>query len=147
MKSKALIFSLVLFTAGIAFVGSGEKKEANIDEVLQIMSGTWINSKYDVRPDEAKIVCHPDGTTDNYNKTTDVAPRDHSKYTIEQAWYDRDGNIWYKATFMIIGQYGIGYELGKLSNNATVLEFVVSVVEYPEELDPMRNYYIYYRQE
>jgi len=48
---------------------------------------------------------------------------------------------------MIIGQYGIGYELGKLSNNATVLEFVVSVVEYPEELDPMRNYYIYYRQE
>jgi len=57
MKSKALIFSLVLFTAGIAFVGSGEKKEADIDEVLQIMSGTWINSKYDVRPDEARKLC------------------------------------------------------------------------------------------
>ena len=48
---------------------------------------------------------------------------------------------------MKIGVYGSGYELGKLSDNASVWESVFSRVKYPEELDPMRNYFIYYRQE
>jgi hypothetical protein len=146
MKSKILVLSILLFTSAIVLFGSGVKKEADIDEVLQIMSGTWINSEYDGRPIDAKVFVHQDGTTDNYNKTTDVGPRDHNKYTIEEAWYDRDDNIWYKARYMEIGEIGSGYELGKLSDNVTVWESVFSRVKYHEELDPIRNYFIYYRQ-
>ena len=147
MNIKVLMFSLLLFSTVIICVGSGANKEADIDEVLQIMSGTWINPEYDERPMEAKCVFHQDGTTDNYNKTTDESPRSHNEYTIEEAWYDKEGNIWYKATYVRIGEYGSGYELGKLSNGATVWEAVWSRVKYPEELDPMRNYSISYRQE
>ncbi len=146
MQSKVLVLSVLLFSAGIVLFGSGTNKEADIDEVLQIMSGTWINPEYDARPIGAKGVFHQDGSVDIYNKTTDASVRDHMKYTIEEAWYDRDGNIWYKATYVKIGEYGSGYELGKLSDNATVWESVFSRVKYPEELDPMRNYFIYYRQ-
>ena len=147
MKSKALIFSLVLFTAGIAFVGSGVKKEADIDEILKIMSGTWINSEYDTRSIEAKFVCHPDGTFDTYNNTTDTGATGHLTYTIMEAWYDRKGDIWYNASYVRKGEFGTGYELGKLANNATVWESVWSRSKVPEELDPLRNYVIYYRQE
>jgi hypothetical protein len=147
MNIMVLMVTLLLLTRGTICVGSGSHKEADIDEVLQIMSGTWINPEYDERPKEGKCVFHQDGTTENYNKTTDVSLRNRNKYTIAEAWYDREGNIWYKATYVRIGEYGSGNELGKLSNGAAVWESVWSRVKYPEKLDPMRNYSIYYRQD
>ena len=65
-------------------------------------------------------------------------------FKVVDKWVDLKGNI-----YLTILYYDPGprYELNKISNTGTVLEYVVGFGDCPTEIDPNDlNYRIYYRQ-
>jgi len=163
MKSKTLLLVLILIcisvvAAPVSFAGGSKKEE---------LHGTWINKEYkdnQSAPFE-KHVINPDGTM-NFFKTekavweTDVEVLENGwiecyayTYTIKDKWTDSDRNVWYKVE-AIMGGYeenpDKAYLLMKISDSNRVLEFMVGLVGYREELDPTAleyHYRKYYRQE
>ncbi|HDY89020.1 MAG TPA: hypothetical protein ENH82_13015 [bacterium] len=112
----------------------------NIDELV----GTWINSDYSFRAQ--KVVVEPDGIYLMYKKIEDTT------YTLGtgtlkliEKWADSKGNIYCKIR-SDQPSHPV-YELDKISNAGTVLEYIQDYKEYPTEIDPNNlRYRIYYRQ-
>ena len=72
-------------------------------------------------------------------------------FLITDSWTDSEGDSWFKVEWHI-GAYVEGakarqYKLSKISNAGRTLEFVLSKIEYPTEIDPKHSdYHIHYRQ-
>jgi len=112
----------------------------NIDE----LAGTWINPDYSFRPQ--KVVVEPDGIYSTYRKIEDTIHY-YATGTLKliEKWVDSKGNIWCK-TRADRPDFAV-YELNKISNAGTVLEWIVDYKDYPTEIDPNDlDYRIYYRQ-
>ncbi|UCB46659.1 MAG: hypothetical protein JSV25_04355, partial [Spirochaetota bacterium] len=62
-------------------------------------------------------------------------------------WTDSKGNIWYKTMINMNGDIQTYYMLGKVNNTGSILEFDLSSVKCPTEIDKNSYWYrIYYRQ-
>ncbi len=141
MKTRTLISGLILIMAVFVLLAGGSKKEEYY--------GTWVNTDYDrsILTIRAKIIHNHDGTLIKYMSTSDTEPYETATFTIEDKWTDSEGNIWYKILYTETEQILSNFELTKISDNGTTLELVISIIDYPTEIDLNDSEYrIYYRQ-
>ena len=141
MKTRKLVSILILVLAVFVLLAGGSKKEEYY--------GTWVNTDYDVTNFiRAKTIHNHDGTLIKYMSTSDTKPYKTATFTIEDKWTDSEGNIWYKILYTETEQILSNFELTKISDNGTTLELVISIIDYPTEIDPRYDvtYLIYYRQ-
>ncbi len=111
----------------------------NIDEQV----GTWINPDYSARPQ--KIVVEPDGIWVSYYTIEGTIEFSSGKLKLIEKWADSKGNIYCKIR-SDEPDYPV-YELNRISNAETVLEYIRDTRDYPTEIDPNDlNYRIYYSQ-
>ena len=98
----------------------------NIDELV----GAWINPDYSFRAQKIEDTTHTYGT---------------GTLKLIEKWVDSKGNIYYK-TRSDQPAHPV-YELNKISNAGTVLEYIQNYKDYPTEIDPNDlEYRIYFRQ-
>jgi len=112
----------------------------NIDELV----GTWVNPDYTFRPQKA--VVESDGIYLMYKKIEDTIHY-YATGTLKliEKWVDSKGNIYCKIR-SDKPDYEV-YELNKISNAGTVLEYIQDYYDYPTEIDPNHlEFRIYYRQ-
>jgi hypothetical protein len=143
MKSIiGLIFSLTLVVFAADSIANEYYYFATDDEPLY---GTWINSKYQIRPPQ-KTIYNPDGTGGSASKIDAEKLKWRFRYLITGRWTDDDGNIMYKSHW--VGDWKAqGYELFRISNSGNTLEYVFHSEKYPEKIDPEhRSYRIYTRK-
>ena len=111
----------------------------NIDELV----GTWINPDYSARPQ--KIVMDPDGVYASYYAIEGTVQYSSGTLKLIEKWADSKGNIYCKIR-SDQPDYPV-YELDRISNAGTVLEYIRDTRDYPTEIDPNDlNYRIYHRQ-
>ena len=124
--------------------------------------GTWVNTSYSYTiagsDDYAqtlanyaqKIITQNDGTYEVYMGVGDIVPQFKFQYTITDKWTDSDGSIWYKIVSKYKSEYTerTRFGLNKINNTGRTWEYVVSVDDYPTQIDPSHpTYRKYYRQE
>ena len=143
MKTRMITAVLIFFIAASVLTAGSSKKMMTIDEAMEIVCGTWINTDYSGTPCQ-RAVFHSDETYELFIKVSDTTPVYTWVYTIKEAWTDRNGNIWMKTTST---QYDVPKQIYKISNSGTVLEIASFAGTWPEieEIDSFRV--IYYRQE
>ena len=154
MKARTLVSILILvLTVLIIAVSCATGKKASTTEIdiYKELSGTWINKDYDGVPGSwpsAKYVIARDGTFDVYADTSDTSRTYFGKIiAIDEKWIDSEGNIRYKLTTENLVEHIQNYEMGKIHSTGKVWEYIYSVVEYPNEINPNHvKYRIYYRQ-
>jgi hypothetical protein len=149
MKTRTLLITTVLLSVVTVIITGGAKREIHVDEVIKALSHTWVHPDYPtITMAFQKLVVKPDGFInpyDNVDASLDkpVLPM---RYTINEAWIDRERNIWFKAT--INTMTGKIYSLNKLSNTGTEWEYIWSYGDLPDQVDADElKYRIYYRQE
>ena len=144
MKTRTVVLAIVLL---IVVSPSFAEDKISIDDSY----GTWVNSDYNEKGQDAKVVINPDGTVVSYAKETDKEPNWTGQFTITDSWHDNEGNLWINREGIAVKTYDIPqyiYLLYKFSNDGTVCELVWSGVDYPTEMSPIGgNYEIHYRQE
>ncbi|MEE9306706.1 MAG: hypothetical protein V3V57_04150 [Spirochaetia bacterium] len=144
MKTRKTVVTIalgvgVLFLLGSCVTTKTPLPTDNIDELV----GTWVNTDYKIRPQ--KIVIDPDGIYISYKKIEYTTYSGTGTLELIEKWIDSKGNIFCKIRFDRAGD--LVYELDKISNSGTVLEFVQSYKDYPTEINPNDlEYRIYYRQ-
>jgi len=140
MKTRAFVLTIVLL---IAVPLSFADDKISIDDIY----GTWVNPDYNEKGQYAKWVDHPDGTYELYSVMDYPEPTYTGKETITGSWYDKEGNLWVRWTYLnTVGEFGYG--LYKFSDSGKVRESVWSESDYPDEMSPIGgNYSIHYRQE
>jgi hypothetical protein len=146
MKSRIFILSLIMVVSLTILTSGGTKKEISVDEAIKAFSYTWVNPDYS-RDMGRKIVVHPDGIISIYGlvELSLDTPHREERYTIDEAWTDRDGNIWFKTTHT--QQEGITYQINRISESGTVWEYHWSFSDLPDEINPdAPKYRIRYRQ-
>ena len=137
------IFILVLVV--LIIIGSCATEKKAVKAPIEPLYGTWTNPDYNTVTKIAKLIFKPDGTFIEYNHTDITMYLGPYKYTIAESWMDSDGNKYYKVDIAL----GIRswYELWRINETDTVLEFVRSNIECPTEIDLTdATYVIYYRQ-
>ena len=139
MKTRTLVLVIVtLFAVSVSF--------ADDKITIEDTYGTWVNSDYNVVYKPAKSIYYSDGTYEIFSREIDTEPAITGKNTITDSWYDEEGNLWVKNTWVEVSS--TGYGLFKFSDCGKVLEYVWSEVDYPDEVSPIAgNYWIQYRQE
>jgi hypothetical protein len=145
MKARILALMIVIIlSVSMSFAGD----KITIEDTY----GTWVNSDYNFGMADAVIIFNHDGTAVGYGKETDTEPTSTWIRTIEESWYDSDGNLWMKCinSSVTTGQEcldQVEHALNKYSNSGSVWECVWMVSDYPDEMSPVAgNYGIYYRQ-
>ena len=156
MKTRKLVTILIFILAVLITAGScatNKKTYVSSDYVLKELTGTWYNEEYENPTLMAwpKLIVHSDGSFEifkEYAETT-APSRTIGKYiSINEAWTDSKGNIWYPAKCKVDWTAQLLYEIGKICNAGEVLELVWSSIEFPAEIDSENlNYRIRYRQE
>ena len=146
MKTRTLLITTVLLSVVTVVITGGAKREIHVDEVIEALSHTWIHPDYSpTTMTFQKLVVKPNGFIEPYDYV-DEPPVLPMGYTINEAWIDRERNIWFKAT--INHMTGKIYSLNKLSNTGTEWEYIWSYGDFPDQIDAdEQKYRIYYRQE
>ncbi len=155
MKTRMFV-SILIFVLAILIVAvscaTGKKTYVSSDYVLKELTGTWYNEEYEDPSSIAfpMLVIHSDGSFEiskEYSETT-APSRNIGKYiSINEAWTDSKGNIWYQAKFKADWTTQPWYEIGRISNEGEVWELVLSSTDFPPEIDSENlNYRIRYRQ-
>jgi len=148
MKSRIFILSLIMVVSLTILTSGGTKKEISVDEAIEAFSYTWINPDYTLK---AKFVVYPDGKMSSYSLVDMPLDTPHRKvrYTIDEAWTDSDGNIWFKSTHKWPEEV-ILYQINKISESGNVWEYHFAhgdLSNLPDEINPdAPKYKIYYRQ-
>lgn len=144
MKARTTVETLALSALVLLFLGTCASTKTplptdNIDELV----GTWVNTDYTIRAQ--KIVVEPDGVYTAYKKIEDTTYSGSGTLELVEKWTDSKGNLFCKICFDRAGD--LVYELDKISNAGTVLEYVQSYKDYPTEINPNDlEYNVYYRQ-
>jgi hypothetical protein len=153
MKSREyFIRSVVLVVIAVLIVCCAKKPyRPKKDEPLY---GVWVNENYNELSENAKYIYNPDGKGLGYEKTTDPEPKKISRFTIEEKWTDKEGNIYYK----VLAKWTrppyeelyatLWYVSVKIHPSGDVMEVVASKDKYYEEIKPDVTgwYMIHYRQ-
>ncbi len=87
MRTRTFIAVSILFMVVFFLIGGSSTKEITIDEPMEALCRTWINSEYTGIPTQ-KDIYHSDGTYDWYNNATDTESAYDGTFTIEEAWVD-----------------------------------------------------------
>ena len=125
--------------------------EISTTECMKLESGTWVNYEYRNEGEVGKQIRYENGMVDLYLEASDTEMYRKGKIIINEAWTDNEGDVWFKS-HNFVGEYFEGAEphtfnLNKISNSRTVLEYIWSYHDYPTEIDPDHILYrIYYRQ-
>jgi len=146
MKARTLLITILLLTVVIIFIAGGTKKEISVDEAIEAFSYTWVNPDYS-RDMGRKIVVHPDGIISIYGlvELSLDTPHREERYTIDEAWANRDRNIWFKTTHTM--PEGTTYQINKINKSGTVWEYHFSFSDLPDEINSdAPKYRIRYRQ-
>jgi hypothetical protein len=144
MKTRKTVLVIALSVGVLLFLGTCVTTETplptdNIDELV----GTWVNTDYTVRPQ--KIIIGSDGVYVTYKNIEYTVHSGTGTLRLIEKWKDSKGNIFCKIR-SDEGGYPV-YELEKISNSGTVLEYVVDYQDYPNEVNQNDlEYRIYYRQ-
>jgi beta-lactamase regulating signal transducer with metallopeptidase domain len=153
MKTKILLCGLIFLIALLAGVGSfaadKEKIGFYVPKRNEEIYGTWVNKNYDGIDYEQIIVYYYWGYGEFVRYVTDKETSMKFSFTIVDKWSDSEGNIWYKTYEITNNDYSIIYTLNKISNDATVFEYVDNVGDFPTRADLNKtnyNYRIRYRQ-
>ena len=154
MKTRMFVSIFILVLAVLIIAGScatGKKTYVSSDYVLKELTGTWYNEEYE-NPSAAffpKLIVHSDGSFEffkEYAETTESSHYNGEYISINEAWTDSKGNIWYQSKVKISWSSQSVYQIDKISNAGEVLELVWSTIEFPAEIDSENpNYSIYYR--
>ena len=147
MKTKTLVSILILVLAVLIVIGSCATGKKAVKAPIESVYGTWANLDYNTEHRTAKFNIRPDGIIEMASHTElEYKQWDDIKFTIIESWMDSDGNKYYK----VDDAHGIDtwYELWRINETDSVLEWVWSQIDYPSEIDPNHlNYRILYRQE
>jgi len=153
MKTKILLCGLIFLIALLTGVGSfatdKEKIGFYVPKRNEEIYGTWVNAKYDGISYEQKIVYYYWGYGEFFRTLTNENLASKFGFTIIDKWSDSEGNIWYKTYEISDNDYSVYFTLNKISKDATVLEYVDKLGDYPAEADLNTNNYLYrirYRQ-
>jgi hypothetical protein len=156
MKTRALILILILILTVLIFSEScatSKKAYVSSEYVLKELTGTWYNEEYENPTITAwpKYIVRSDGSFEEckeFSGSTEPNCRPGKYISIDKAWTDLKGNIWYEAKYKFDWMdQEFCYEIGKISNEGKVVESVWSFIELPTEVDSENiNYEIYYRQ-
>ncbi len=147
MKSKTLISVLILIMAVLGITGSCATGKKAVKAPIELVYGTWANLDYNTRNAfYAKAKIRPDGiievashTENEYHHFDDIT------FTIIESWMDSDGNKYYKVD--LVQGINTWYELWRINETDSVLEYIKSNIDYPTKIDPEHmNYRILYRQ-
>ncbi len=149
MKIRLIVIAcILLLTASLLFA-----EEYSIKECIKMLTGTWVNEKYKNNWKADIRINNPDGTYERYREKTDENPWVTGPFEIKETWKDSEGNIWYKATRIELGDEGHTlYELGVFENSGTIWKFQFiddrfSDEGFPVKIDPYHLFsFIYYRQ-
>jgi hypothetical protein len=143
MKTRILILPVLIIVV-LIITGSCATGKKAVKAPIESLYGTWVNSDYNTRSLEAKLIFKPDGTYTTYSHIDLTTHSRPNKYTIQDSWIDSDGKKYYKVDTTDVYE---GYSLYRLDETDSVLEIVWSQIEYPSEIDTNHlNYKIYYRQ-
>ena len=95
MDTRKLILCCVGVIAALLLFSSCATKPyvPTEDEPLY---GTWANEEYNEESDAGMYIYYPAGRGLSYGKTTDPEPRYECRFTIEEKWTDKEGNIYYR---------------------------------------------------
>jgi hypothetical protein len=139
----ALLGSLVMYTLGSCATAK------YVPKPNEELYGIWTNE----HPSNLELIqkqVFSVGSIEEYRKVADSVPLDKITYEIDSKWTDSGGNIWYRFSCKQISGPNIGVEfttLSKLSESATVLEYVFKVtswygiVSYPTQIDAKSDTY------
>jgi hypothetical protein len=148
MKTRTLIYVIILFSAVTLLFAEDVKRTISETEFFEIFSGTWVNEDYlGGAYYQQKIINYSDGRWELYDFIPDKEYDFYGKYTMDDMWVDSNGDIWFKARWEFLVHGYKYFLLGKISNSVTVLEIVYQESRYPTEINPIEGMYnIRYRQ-
>ena len=144
MKAGKLVAAIALCAGVLLLLGTCASTKLqlptdNFDELV----GTWVNTEY--THGGQRIVVDPDGVYVSYRYIDDTTYSGTGRLELIEKWTDSKGNIFCKIRFDRAGY--LVYELDKISNSGSVLEYVQSYQDYPAEINPNElEYRVYYRQ-
>jgi hypothetical protein len=143
MKTKALVCAVVFIfvvLAGIySFADDKDQYGFYVPSRNEELYGTWVNPKYrgESEGSEQKFVTYNWGYSEGFLKVADKNPIERWTFIIVDKWTDTDGNIWYKVFNQEAGPLSgsTWFTLNKLSENGTVMQFIVDYGKFPTEID------------
>ena len=143
-----VLFSIFLLVAAVIFISASCDNGA----VTPSMIGTWVNSDYDGGEEEnggKVVIAHVDGndyTWTIYTNHDDTVPEMTVPFTVTSETTDSEGNLFVEV-ISYPGDPEYMYSFSKIHADNQTLEYNVSEVGYPTEIDPAgEDYGIYYRQ-
>jgi len=153
MKTRTLVFAILLLLVVSVLLSSSFKKKLSTEEAMATLSGTWANE--DTTADVGKITFKLNGTFENYKNLTDAEPFESGEYTLTANMIDSNGNIWLMANWTFTGSpLGTIYLIHKIDSSKTIMEMAFSTKnwfgeEFPAEIESNNIKYFYrsfYRQ-
>jgi hypothetical protein len=152
MVTRILMIGMVLLLSVAVFPTSYAKdREFFVPSDNEEIYGTWVNTGYSGELTWAqKYIHYTWGYCEYYSEMESKNPLIgwDCTSTLVDKWTDAEGNIWYKE----FERYQMGdrwYQLVKISNNGTTLEFTWNKRDFPVAADLTQDsatYRIYYRQ-
>ena len=147
MKTRMLISILILVSAALIVIVSCATGKKAVKAHVESVYGAWANLDYNTENEFwAKCIVRPDGIIEMASHTElEYKKHDEAKFTIVDSWMESDGNKYYK----VDEARGLDtwYELWRINETDSVLEYMWSQIDYPSEIDPNHpNYRILYRQ-
>jgi len=104
---------------------------------------TWVNMNYKSGGPPQKLIYHQDGTYHGYAKQDSKDAILSRTYSIIKKWKDSSGIIWYQIRWD--GKLKeSGYDLVKLSDNGSTLEYVTKKDECPKNINAQDPSYCKY---
>ena len=153
MKTKVLVFAvalLIVVLVGVRiFADDKEDVGFYVPKRNEEIYGTWENKNYEGKTAGEKVVYFYWGYGESYRTEKSEAPSWKFGFTIVDKWSDSAGNIWYKSYEITTNDYSVYFTLSRISKDATVLEYVDAIGEYPTAADLNAGsgmYSIRYRQ-
>jgi phage baseplate assembly protein gpV len=136
MKTRTFIAVSIFIIVAFVLIGGGSKKEITIEEAMEALCHTWINTDYPPNTWVQKIVVYPDGRYVTYDRAEFPldTPAIEKRITIEVAWTDRAGNIWFKATLKRWNR--TEYVINRIDESGTAWEYIDAWDDYPEDIIP-----------
>jgi len=149
MKSKK--FFLMVVALGVIlmlFTGcSTSRKSYSKAAVLELITGTWLNTEYDITDKKAaKRVIDQDGTLAVFNQTYDKTAQKTGTIKITKAWTEAEGWLWFKDTIRYDGSDTTVHELSKLNLEKMDWSLLWFEDKYPAEWDAVEYPSYFYRQ-
>jgi hypothetical protein len=145
MKKRMYLVIPIIAAYLIVVLSGSAKKEISEDKAFEALSHTWVSTDKYMPGHPQKAVVSPDGKVIYYQQYDDPSPTMPGTLTLTEAWTDREGNIWFKASHKWSTE--TIYLLNKISDSGKMWEYVWSYTDLPDDIEPdSPKYIVRYRQ-